>query len=222
MGDLRGFINACSAGADGGGVCGRIEGGLSSLIRRMTAGQEASAGLLYLHEQTPPIVHRDVSVCVRVCTCACIFPGTVMKQASTLPRVSMLSVRVPRADQTRELPRRVWRGNQDMRPGLSAGHASDSCQHRAYGGVLHLHRPRYAVHPCLRRRFAAHASTRNGPILPSSTASPPLKCSAPPPKQHFAPRTNRAELLCTCCACACLPHILSSRVLRRGPPRATF
>jgi hypothetical protein len=66
VGDLRGFINACSAGSDGGGLCGRMEGGLSSLIRRVTAGQEASAGLLYLHEQTPPIVHRDVSVCVRV------------------------------------------------------------------------------------------------------------------------------------------------------------
>jgi hypothetical protein len=57
-GDLRGFINACSADADGGGAGGA--GSLSSLISRVRAGKEACAGLLYLHEQTPPIVHRDV------------------------------------------------------------------------------------------------------------------------------------------------------------------
>lgn len=58
LGDLRGFINACSADADGGGAGG--VGSLSSLISRVKAGKEACAGLLYLHEQTPPIVHRDV------------------------------------------------------------------------------------------------------------------------------------------------------------------
>ena len=59
VGDLRGFINACSAGANVGGG-GGMERCLASLIRRVTAGQEATAGLLYLHQQTPPIVHRDI------------------------------------------------------------------------------------------------------------------------------------------------------------------
>jgi len=66
VGDLRGFINACSADVNvaGYGISAREgggEGGRDSLIRRIRAGKEACAGLLYLHEQTPPIVHRDVS-----------------------------------------------------------------------------------------------------------------------------------------------------------------
>jgi len=66
VGDLRGFINACSADVNGAGhgisaMEGGGEGERDSLIRRIRAGKEASAGLLYLHEQTPPIVHRDVS-----------------------------------------------------------------------------------------------------------------------------------------------------------------
>ena len=59
-GDLRGFINACSAESSGAAGEVGVVGSPSSLPRRVKAGYEACAGLLYLHEETPPIVHRDV------------------------------------------------------------------------------------------------------------------------------------------------------------------